>query len=106
MSFSPVNFFIILSVFVESKCLGLTSQDELTKLSLLDLLGYESEGRKKFFCRLHQDVCQGRCRRDPSINTKSAEEALKRSQQIDNHFVAIKGVFDRLRDSDIREVYR
>jgi hypothetical protein len=73
---------------------------------LLDLLGCKSEGREQFCYNLHQNVCQGRRRRDPGINTKSAEEVLEGCKQIDKCAVASTNVFDRLRDLDVREICR
>jgi hypothetical protein len=79
------------------------NQDELTESSLLDLLGCKREGREKFFYYLDQNVCQGRRRRDPDINTKSAEEVLEGLKNNDECVVATADVFDRLRNLDVTE---
>jgi hypothetical protein len=73
---------------------------------LLDLLGYEREGREKLYNYLHENVCQGGCGRDPNINTKSVEKALERSKHNDQGVVASADVFDRLRDLDVTEICR
>ena len=80
------------------------NQDKLTKSSLLDLLSYECEGREKLYDYLHENVCQGRRRWDPNINTKSAEEALERRKHNDKRVVASANVFDCLRDLGVTEI--
>jgi hypothetical protein len=72
---------------------------------LLDLLGYECEGTEKLDDYLHENVCQGGRRRDPNINTKSAEEVLERREHNDKCVVASANVFDRLRDLDVTEIF-
>jgi hypothetical protein len=104
MSFSPQSFFINFSVLHLVNYL--TSQNELTKSTLLYLLGRKSEGREQFYYYLHQNVCQGWRRRDLGINTKSAEEVLERREQVGERVVASANVFDRLRDLDVREICR
>jgi hypothetical protein len=86
----------------------LTSQDKLTKPSLLDLLGGKSESRKKFYYYLHQNACQSWRRRDLGINTKSAEEVLEGREQIEECLVASTDVFNRLpvRNLDVTEIGR
>ena len=54
-----------------------TNKDRLTKSTLFDLLGRKSEGGEQFYYYLHQNVCQCWCRRDPAINTESAEEVFE-----------------------------
>jgi hypothetical protein len=104
MFFSPRSFFISFSVLHLVKCP--TNQDELTKSSLLDLLGRKSEGREQFDHYLHQNVCQGRRRREPGVDTESAEEVLKGREQIDECIVARTNFVDRLRDLNVREICR
>ena len=84
------------SVFPSVKCL--TSQNELTKPSLTDLLGRKSERGEKFDRYLHENVRQGWRRRDLGINPKPAEEALERRKQINQRVIAGADVFDRLRE--------
>jgi hypothetical protein len=74
------------------------NQDKLTKSSLLDQIGYECEGRKKFYYYFHENVCQGGRRRDPNINTKSAEEVLEGRKHKNKCVVAGTNIFDCLRD--------
>ena len=62
MSFSPRSFFTNLPVFRSVKCH--TSQDELTKSTLLNLFGRNSEGGEQFHHYLHQNVFQGLRERD------------------------------------------
>ena len=81
-------------------------QDELTKSTLLDLFGYECERTEKLDDYLHENVCQGGRRRDPNIYTKSAEEVLERPKHNDKSVVAGTGVFDRLRDLYVTEIFR
>ena len=54
-----------------------TNEDGLTKSTLFDLLGRKSQGGEQFYDYLHQNICQGWCKRDPGINTKSAEEIFE-----------------------------
>ena len=82
------------------------NQDELTESPLLNRLGYECERTEKLDDYLHENVCQGGCRRDPNINTKSAEEVLERLKHNDKSVVAGTDVFDRLRDIDVTEIFR
>ena len=82
------------------------NQDELTKFSLLDLLGYECQGRKKLNNYLHESVCQGWRRRDPNINFKSAEEVPERPKHNDKCVVASANVFNRLENVDVTEICR
>ena len=82
------------------------NQDELTKSTLLDLLGYECERTEKLDDYLHENVCQGWRRRDPNINTKSAEEVLERPKHIDKSVVASTDVFNRLQDLYITVIFR
>jgi hypothetical protein len=63
---------------------------------LLDLLGSKSERRDQFYNYLHQNVCQGRRRRDAGINTKSAEEVLEGREKVNQCVVASTHFFDRL----------
>ena len=81
-------------------------QNELTESSLLDRLGYECERTEKLDDYLHEDICQGGRRRDPDINTKSAEEVLERPKHNDKCVVASADVFDRLWDLDVTEIFR
>ena len=75
-----------------------SNQDKLTKSSLLDLIGYKCEGRKKFYYYFHENFCQGWRRRDPDINTKSAEEVLEGRKHKNERVVASTNIFDCLRD--------
>ena len=94
MSFSPRSFFMKFSVLYLVKCR--TNQDKLTKSTLLNLLGCKSKSRKKFYYDFHQNVCQGRRRRDPGIDTKPAEETLEGRKQIDERVITSTDIFDRL----------
>ena len=96
MSFSPQTFLTNFSVLHSAK--RHTNQDVLTNSSLLDLLGYQCEGRKKLYDYLHENVCQGWRRRDPNINTKSAEEILEGRKHNDECVIASTNVFDRLQE--------
>ena len=82
------------------------NQGKLTKSPLLDLLGYECEGRKKLDDYLHKNICQGWRRRDPDINTKSAEEILEGRKHNDKSVVASANVFNRLRNVGVTEICR
>ena len=104
MSFSPRSFFMNFSVLYLVMCRN--NQDELTKSSLLDLLGCESESEKKFYYDFHQNVCQGGRRRDPGIDTEPAEEVLEGRKQIDERVVTSADVFDRLWDLDVTMIFR
>jgi hypothetical protein len=81
-----------------------TNENRLTKSTLLDLLRRKSEGREQFYYYLHQNVGQSWRRRDPGVNTESAEEVFKRRKQIHECVVARIDVFDRLRNLDVREI--
>ena len=104
MSFSPPSFFINFSVLHSVE--RLASQKELTKSTLLDLLGRKSERREQFYNDLYQNVCQCRRRRDPGVNSKSAEEVLERRKQIDERVITGTDVFDRLRDLNVTVIFR
>jgi hypothetical protein len=71
---------------------------------LLDLFGSKGEGRDQFYNYLHQNVCQGWRRRDPSINFKSAEEVLEGREKVDQCIVASAYFVDRLGKSDVKEI--
>ena len=73
---------------------------------MLDLLGYECERTEKLDDYLHENVCQGRRRRNPDIYIKSAEEVLERPKHNDKCVVAGTDVFDRLWDIDVTEIFR
>ena len=73
-----------------------TNQDRLTKSSLFNLLGRKSEDREEFYHCLHQNLCQGWRRRNPSINAKSVEKVLEGRKEIYECIVASADVFDRL----------
>jgi hypothetical protein len=94
MSFSPRSFFTNFSVFHSIKCH--TSQDELTKSTLLNLFGRKSEGGEQFHYYLHQNGFQGLRKRDLGINTESTEELFERREQIYERVVTRTDVFDRL----------
>ena len=83
-----------------------TSQDELTKSTLLNLFGRNGEGGEQFHYYLHQNVFQGLRKRDLGINTKSVEELFEGLEQIYERVVTRANVFDRLRDSDVTEMCR
>jgi hypothetical protein len=74
-----------------------TNQGELTKSTLLDLLGSKGKGSDQFYNYLHQNVCQGRCRRDSGIDTKSGEEVLEGGEKVEQCVVASTHFFDSLR---------
>ena len=105
MSFSPRSFFTNFSVFYSVECHN-TSEDELTKSTLLNLFGRKSEGGEQFHYYLHQNVFQGLRKRDLGINTESAEELVEGREQIYEGVVTRANVFDRLRDSDVTEICR
>jgi hypothetical protein len=71
---------------------------------LLDLLGSKSERRDQFHNYLYQNVCQGWCRRDPGIDTESAEEVLEGGEKVNQCVVASTHFFDRLEKSDVKEI--
>ena len=73
---------------------------------MVGFLGRESKGREEFDDYLPQNVCPEWCRRDPDINTESAEEVLERRKQIDECVIACSDVFDCLRGLDVTETYR
>ena len=102
MSFSPRNFPINFSVFhlVNRR----SNQDKLTKSPLLDLLGSKSERRDQFYNYLHQNACQGWRRRDFGINTESTEEVLEGREKVNQCVVASTQFFDRLGESDVKEI--
>ena len=104
MSFSPRSFPIKFSDFhlVNRR----NSHDELTKSSLLDLLGSKSEGGDKFYDNLHQNVCHGWRRRDRGINTKSGEEILEGGEKVNQCIVTSTYFFDRLGQLDVKEICR
>ena len=79
-----------------------SNEDGLTKSALLDLLGRKSERGEQFYYYLHQNIGQGWRRRDPGINTKSAEEVFERRKQINERVVARTDIFDRLRNLDVQ----
>jgi hypothetical protein len=94
MSFSPRSFFINFSVLHLERCPS--NRDKLTKSPLPDLFNCKSEGRKKFYYGFHQNDCQGRRRKDPGIDTESAEKVLEGRKQIDEGVITSADVFDRL----------
>ena len=104
MSFSPRTFLTNFSVLHSAK--RYANQDVLTKSSLLDLLGYECEGRKKLYDYLHENVCQGWRRRDPNINAKPAEEVLEGRKHNDERVITSTNVFYRLRELYVTEIWR
>ncbi len=73
-----------------------TNQDKLTESSLLDLLGSKSKRRDQFCDYLHENVCQGRRRRDSGINTKSAKKVLEGREKVDHCVVTSTHFFDSL----------
>ena len=75
MSFSPRSFFTNFSVFYLVECH--TSQDELTKSTLVNLFGRKGEGGEQFHYYLHQNGFQGLRKRDLGINTESADELVE-----------------------------
>ena len=83
-----------------------TSQDELTKSTLLNLFGRKSEGGEEFHYYLHQNGFQGLGKRDLGINTESAEELVEGREQIYERVITRTNVIDRLRDSDVTEMCR
>ena len=104
MTFSPRSFFTNFSVFHSAKCH--ISQDELTKSTLLNLLGGKSEGGEQFHYYFHQNGFQGLRKRDLCINTESAKELVEGREQIYERVITRANVFDRLRDSDVTEICR
>jgi hypothetical protein len=102
MSFSPRSFFTNFSVLHSVK--HHISQDELTKSTLLNLLGGKSEGGEHFHYYLHQNGFQGLRKRDLAINTKSAKELVEGREQIYERVVTRTNVFDRLWGSDVTEI--
>ena len=104
MSFSPRSSFAKFSVLHSVKCYGSTWEDELTKLSLIYLLGRKSEGREQFHDYLHKNLLQCLCERDLSIDTEFAEGFLEGREQIYERIIASTDVFDCLRDPDVREL--
>ena len=83
-----------------------TNQDKLTKSPLLDLLGSKSERRDQFHNYLHQNICQSWRRRDPAINTESAEEVLEGHEKVDQCVIAGTHFSGRLGGLDVREICR
>jgi hypothetical protein len=104
MSFSPRSFFTNFSVFRSVKYH--TSQNGLTKTTLLHLFGRKSEGREQFHYYFHQDGFQGLRKRDLGINTESAEELFEGREQIYERIVTRTDIFDRLQDSDVTKMCR
>lgn len=104
MTFPPRSFFANFSVPHSVKCH--TSENELTKSTLLDLFGRKSEGGEQFHYYLHQNVFQGFRKRDLSINTESTEEVFEGCKQIYKCVVTGTNVFDRPQDSDVTEICR
>jgi hypothetical protein len=104
MSFSPRSFPTNFSKFhlVNRR----NNQDKLTKSPLFDLLCSKSEHRDQFYNYLHQNVCQGRRRRDSVINTKSAEEVIEGGEKVDHHIVASAHFIDSLWELDVRKICR
>ena len=102
MSFSPRSFPINFSKFhlVSRR----NNRKKLTKSPLLDLLGSKSERRDQFYNYLHQKVRQGWRRRDPSINTESAEEVLEGREKVNKCVVASTHFVDRLGKLDVKEI--
>jgi hypothetical protein len=102
MSFSPRSFPINLSEFhlVNRR----NNQYKLTKSPFLDLLGSKSERRDQFYNYPHQNVRQGWRRRDPGINTKSAEEVLEGREKVNQCVVASTHFIDRLGKLDVKEI--
>jgi hypothetical protein len=104
MSFSPRSFFTNFSLLHSVECH--TSQDELTKSALLNLFGRKGEGGEQFHYYLNQNGFQGLRERDLGINNESAEEFFEGCEQIYERVVTRTNVFDRLRDSDVTEIWR
>lgn len=94
ISFSPRSFITNFSVFHSVECH--TSQDELTKSTLLNLFSRKGEGGEQFYYYLHQNGFQGLRKRDLGINTESAEELVEGREQIYEGVVARTSVFGRL----------
>jgi hypothetical protein len=104
MSFSPRSLPINFSVFHSVNCRN--SQEKLTEPPLLDLLGSKSERIDEFNNNLHQNICQGRRKRDLAIDTKSAKEVLEGHEKVNQCIVAGTHVLDSLRELDVRETHR
>ena len=85
MSFSPRSFFTNFSVFRSVK--GHTSQDELTKSTLLNLFGGKSKSGEQFHYYLYQNSFQALRKRDLGINTEPAEELFEGREQIHERVV-------------------
>ena len=83
-----------------------TSQDELTKSTLLNLFGRKGEGGEQLHYYLHQNVIQSLRKRDLGIDTESAEELVEGGEQIYKCVVTRTNVFDRLNDSDVTKMCR
>ena len=104
MSFSPQSFFKYFSVLHLVKCQ--TNHEGLTKSTLFYLLGRKGEGREQFHHYLDQNCFHGMRKRDIGINSESAEELLEGREQIYESIITSTNVFDRLGDSDVREICR
>jgi hypothetical protein len=104
MSFSPRSFPINFSEFHLAN--RLNKQNKLTKSPLLDLLSSKSERRDQFYNYLHKNVCQDWRRRDPGINTESAEEVLEGREKVNQCVVASTHFVDRLGEFDVRKMCR
>ena len=63
---------------------------------MLDLLGSKSERGDQFYDYLYEDVCQGWCRRDLGINSKSAQEVVEGLEKVNQGIIASMGFVDRL----------
>jgi hypothetical protein len=71
---------------------------------LLNLLGRKGKGREEFHHCLHENLCQGRRWRDPSINTKSIEEVLEGRKEVYEGIITSIDVFDRLENLYVTEM--
>ena len=79
------------------------NQKRLTESPLLDFPGSKSEGINEFNNYLHQNICQGRRRRDLGIDTKSAEDVLEGHEKVNQCIVASTYFLDSLRELDVRD---
>ena len=102
MSFSPRSFPINFSKFhlVSRR----NNRNKLTKSPLFDLLRSKSKRGDQFYNYLHQKVRQGWRRRDPSINTESAEEILEGGEKVNKCVVASTHFIDRLGRLGVKKI--
>ncbi len=55
---------------------------------------------------LHQNICQGRRKRDLGIDIKSAKEVFEGHEKVNQCIVAGTHFLDSLRELDVREAHR